>query len=291
MGVHDIFAANLRAHCRRFKSIAEVCRGTGINRQQFNRYLSGQNIPNKRTLSKLSAFLAIDDALLFVQEQESRGFAKPNNSSRYLSLGNALFEDLKAQGARQKHLLDGYYACYFPLQGHEGMLVKCLVLIRRDDQTCHFLRRTVFRSPSSPEIRLAQGRHEGLVLADDRNVYLIGVNKLKPHHLSTVVIDCQHLDGGSILLGLAITKGMATDFASRICLEFLGPKRSHGKRVLPSLGLQALGSANLSPTVSMLMERHSEQQALQLAMPVFEDALVGHSRMPGGKSGATAEDK
>lgn len=38
--------ANLKALCSYHKSIAEVCRQLGMNRSQFNRYLSGETFPS-----------------------------------------------------------------------------------------------------------------------------------------------------------------------------------------------------------------------------------------------------
>ena len=63
--IHKVFAENLRLHCARFASIAELCRLADINRQQFNRYLSGQNLPNPRTLERLSAVLGVSETSLF----------------------------------------------------------------------------------------------------------------------------------------------------------------------------------------------------------------------------------
>jgi transcriptional regulator with XRE-family HTH domain len=51
---------------RRFESIAEFCRISSINRQQFNRYLSGQNLPKPRSLKKICATLGASKASLFV---------------------------------------------------------------------------------------------------------------------------------------------------------------------------------------------------------------------------------
>ena len=65
MHIHDIFSVNLRQACKKFESISEVARRVGINRQQFNRYLSGENIPNKRTIGRLAKFLDIDESELF----------------------------------------------------------------------------------------------------------------------------------------------------------------------------------------------------------------------------------
>ena len=71
MSLHSKFAANLRRKCANFGSIAEVCRGVGINRQQFNKYLAGNSIPNALTLRKICIFLDIQEQSLFFDEEAS----------------------------------------------------------------------------------------------------------------------------------------------------------------------------------------------------------------------------
>ena len=49
------FAANLRFLCERSVSISDICRKMKINRQQFNKYMSGLHIPsmqNRRIIAK-----------------------------------------------------------------------------------------------------------------------------------------------------------------------------------------------------------------------------------------------
>ena len=48
--------ANLRKLCSLHKSVAEVSRKLGINRQQFNKYLSGDAIPSLRNLRRITDF-------------------------------------------------------------------------------------------------------------------------------------------------------------------------------------------------------------------------------------------
>lgn len=65
MRIYRIFADNLRAECQRVGSVAEVCRLSGINRQQMNKYLAGQMMPTARTLQRLSDSLGIAEESLF----------------------------------------------------------------------------------------------------------------------------------------------------------------------------------------------------------------------------------
>ena len=47
-------ADNLRQLCRQRRSTSEVCRAIGINRQQFNKYLSGAAVPSSFNLARIA---------------------------------------------------------------------------------------------------------------------------------------------------------------------------------------------------------------------------------------------
>ncbi len=53
------FAANLRFACNTRPSITAICREIGINRQQFNRYLSGQSRPSPYNTGKIARYFGV----------------------------------------------------------------------------------------------------------------------------------------------------------------------------------------------------------------------------------------
>ena len=67
--VRDNIAANLRALCAERGSFAQCCREAGINRQQFNRYITGEAIPNRANLQKICEYFDITDTELFQAPQ------------------------------------------------------------------------------------------------------------------------------------------------------------------------------------------------------------------------------
>ena len=63
-GIRNIFGANLRQLSSDFPSIAGLCRDLGINRTQFNRYLSGESFPRPDVLHRICAFFGKDARIL-----------------------------------------------------------------------------------------------------------------------------------------------------------------------------------------------------------------------------------
>lgn len=55
----EVFRKSLETHVRQQSSIAAICRKAGINRQQFNKYLSGENVPSLATTCKIAEVLGV----------------------------------------------------------------------------------------------------------------------------------------------------------------------------------------------------------------------------------------
>ncbi|MGR3320966.1 MAG: helix-turn-helix domain-containing protein [Pseudooceanicola sp.] len=62
--VRGIFGANLRLLSSRYPSIAGLCRELGINRTQYNRYLSGESFPRPDVLLRICNFFGTDARIL-----------------------------------------------------------------------------------------------------------------------------------------------------------------------------------------------------------------------------------
>ncbi|MGV6848081.1 MAG: helix-turn-helix domain-containing protein [Marinibacterium sp.] len=62
--LRSMFGANLRALSADYPSIAELSRQLGINRTQFNRYLSGESFPRPDILARICTFFDLDARIL-----------------------------------------------------------------------------------------------------------------------------------------------------------------------------------------------------------------------------------
>jgi len=62
--LRKIFGANLRRLSAEFPSVAGLCRDLGINRTQFNRYLSSESFPRPDVLYKICEFFQVDARIL-----------------------------------------------------------------------------------------------------------------------------------------------------------------------------------------------------------------------------------
>ncbi|SHE57437.1 Cro/C1-type HTH DNA-binding domain-containing protein [Ruegeria intermedia] len=65
-----MLGANLRQLVGSYASVSEVCRRLGINRTQFNRYLSGESFPRPDVLDRICRFFGVDARILLTALSE-----------------------------------------------------------------------------------------------------------------------------------------------------------------------------------------------------------------------------
>lgn len=62
--LRKMFGANLRLLADTYPSVSQLCRELGINRTQFNRYLSGESFPRPDVLHRICTFFDVDARIL-----------------------------------------------------------------------------------------------------------------------------------------------------------------------------------------------------------------------------------
>ncbi len=62
--LRKMFGENLRILAKTYPSVSQLCRELGINRTQFNRYLSGESFPRPDVLHRICSFFGVDARIL-----------------------------------------------------------------------------------------------------------------------------------------------------------------------------------------------------------------------------------
>lgn len=118
------FTKNLRALSVEFGSISAVSRQANINRQQLNKYLSGESRPSAQTLDRLSRFFSVSISDLLLPPDRLNDLRKTKSSRDELPepLLNAL-PSLFTKDSGMQETLAGYcgiYYSYIAAKNNEG---------------------------------------------------------------------------------------------------------------------------------------------------------------------------
>lgn len=274
IGIYRLFAENLRQECKRYPSIAEVCRGTGINRQQFNKYLAGQILPNKQTLRKLCSFFKIDEVQLFDRRALAESAARPVPAVLRSGFTAFLGRSDEAARAARNALPMGFYRTYFPLHGSREGLVCGFMRLTADGDSVRFTRHTFFSASNSPRSFVAGGKHNGVVLATMDSVYFIATNQMQPHNISFLAVERKPLAGSRTFVGLANMQSVTRAYGCLMCLEYLGNSISALKRAWPLSGMLELSDPRVNTLVRHVLRPREDAISSQLSVASVDDAFL-----------------
>lgn len=219
---HRNFADNLRALCTRHGSIAAVCRSLGMNRQQFNKYLSGSTLPNVATLEKICGFFRIESESLF---HDPAGFLQPKGTPPLGSLplhGLGLAAGALA-GMQPASLRPGCYHLFSPWPRDQGKCLREALFIRERAGATLFTRFTKYRAAGQHQQYFLSGRHDGMVLESRSMRFLLSLNRKGCGEVSLLSIGAENALSQGLLNGLALVMTPSgTPQAVRATLQFRG---------------------------------------------------------------------
>ena len=167
-GLRNLLAMNLRRLCEREPSISSVCRALGINRQQFNNYLSARNLPNETVVGQICEYFCIEPYELFLPE---------NHASRDRDWDSPLHrftdEIIRSSGTSDALPDVGSYFVYFDAPFDPTSLVRSYMEVTNEHGIPTFVRITRIPDNASPN-GTPWSRHEGIVHGEGLSTYWSG---------------------------------------------------------------------------------------------------------------------
>ena len=171
-GLRDLMAMNLRRLCAGEPSIASVCRALGINRQQFNNYLSARNLPNETVVRKVCEFFKVEPYELFLPADHA-----PREPERNGPVRKFVDEIVSASDAGGALPEVGSYFVYFEAAFDPSALMRSYMEISDALGFLTFSRITKIPINEARARRTTLwSRHDGLVRSEGQHVHWSGYN-------------------------------------------------------------------------------------------------------------------
>lgn len=218
----NLFAKNLRELCLRRGSIAAVCRQIGINRQQFNRYLTGETKPSQHTLVRLTEFFGSDATKL----------TSPLGRNPDPLLGPWSVFGAAAPSGVACQRYSGRYFTYFRSPNFVGAIIKGFVELRLDQGVFTsraldvYFRRDTGHAPSGRKIFY---RMNGHVTLHGDFLYILDQKMGQNPSFTMTCLHQSHGEHVQLLNGLMIGITYHTDrrpFSTNIVYERMDDRRS-----------------------------------------------------------------
>lgn len=169
MSLRSNLARNLRALCEK-GNVNAACRAMKINRQQFEKYLTGESLPSARSLAKMCAFFGVTEADLLADEIP--------NTRKTASFEQRLADTVRPLWSEQSSSLKpGIYYMWLTVPFEPGQIVCAPIIIEREGEALIFRRIVGAAEPRDKIWWHRVGDHRGLVVERLGWIMFVGVNQ------------------------------------------------------------------------------------------------------------------
>ncbi|OBZ93144.1 Cro/Cl family transcriptional regulator [Pararhizobium polonicum] len=247
----DAFTENLRFACATRPSISQICREIGINRQQFNRYISGVARPSAHNLSRIANFFAL--ASVDFDLASSAFQARLTRPDRRMVDGGQLLEGLPGDlPALRRHL--GYFQTYHLSPSWPGLIVCSCARLLEENGSVHI--KSIERiHDASREIR-QYSKYVGLAAFWRNRIFITERSISRQPMMSQTILIPFEVHQRVYLRG--VTMGVSwrkenLPYASRVIWRHLGTNPDK-RQVLSRCGVLPVNARQLPATVRSYLE-------------------------------------
>ena len=224
---NDDFGRNMRLACSYYSSIALVCRKLGINRPQFNKYLSGTTRPSAHTLQRICDFFGVEAHEIMLPHSRFAQIlsVRPAPAAAPATAGYvAHLERLRHQtrGSLDKYL--GYYFEYYYSMAFPGSVLRSLFYLYRNDDGV-FYRRIERLSHLGQRTSGYRCRYLGIGLHLNERIFLLDYESLTGNELTETILFPTYKSRVNSLTGLKIgvsASDRREPACARVVLQYLG---------------------------------------------------------------------
>lgn len=249
------FARNLLLLCSYYESISEVCRRLAINRQQFNKYLSGQTTPSRHNMRRICDFFGVEESEVLLPHRRFAEIVslRPRERARGTALPAYLrhIEVLREKGGSALEMYLGYYFRYFYSYGFAGYIVKSLVGFYCQDGVFYTKNLGTLRIDQDGQRHAVRFKYIGLPLLINDKIYLMEYEPVLRDIVSETILYPAYRNRVDRLLGLQCTVTGTRErrpAAGKVIFEHLG-HRVDLRKALTSCGLFHRESDQIDPSI------------------------------------------
>lgn len=225
------FSKNLRLLCSYHRSISDVARRVGMNRQQIMKYLSGAAYPSARSMRRLCDFFGVEEYEIIMPDDQFRDIvrlkpARQASDDLTPPLLSTLLEATAGQLSQLRVYTGYYYEFRSSFTSPELILRSLLHIHERDGLMMYKSIERLKRQDGTPQDSIVNVfKYSGILLMIGNRIHMLDQEGLMGQELSHMVLFPPYRNRISALRGMKMGV-TATDahepIAARVVLEKVG---------------------------------------------------------------------
>lgn len=222
------FAANLRYLCDQRGSVSHVCRKAKINRQQFNKYLSGRHLPSPANVRIIADHFGLNAELMFSEHADFRALIDGNFFDTFARLRQqpkvqGFISTLMGTPEHAEKAMLGVYDRYQYSSIYPRRILRAVFCIYRGPD---FLQHTYverFPNHDNPKQTAYTFKYHGFVAPIEGRIFTIDFESSQRNEMTFGILSSVQRNSKRFMFG--ITSGIAATmfrqpFSTRVALHF-----------------------------------------------------------------------
>ena len=248
------FARNLRFLCSYYRSVSEVCRRVGLNRQQFNKYVVGSARPSGRNMRRICDFFGVDEYEILSPHAELRRIIEIKGVRNAEDSESAVLQRIKDTMSSSGKELQAYLGCYhfyFYSFSYPGKLLKALLHMTERNGLVTYRRIERLIDRETPYSTGSVFKYEGVAIYLRERIFMIDHEALMGNEISQTILYPSYKSNVDLLSGLTLGTAGKTSrepICSRVVLQFLGDSIDL-RPAMTSCGLYNPDSQEIDPAI------------------------------------------
>lgn len=222
------FAANLRYLCDQRGSVSHICRKARINRQQFNKYLSGRHLPSPANVRIIADHFGLSSEVLFSEPADFRALIDGNFFDLFARLRQksqvqGLLTALMGTPEQVEENLVGIYDRYQFSSIYPRRILKAAFCIYRGKDLLQHSYVERFPNYDNPATTAYTFKYHGFVLPIEGRVFTVDFETVQKNEMTFGILSSVQRNSKRFMFG--ITSGIAATmfrqpFATRLALHY-----------------------------------------------------------------------
>jgi transcriptional regulator with XRE-family HTH domain len=228
--VYKNFSDNLRLLVASEGTIADLCRALNLNRQQFNKYLSGQGLPSRTIYARIAAHFEVQEIELMQHPESMKNrIRKRRKNAPHVSMFAFAPAEIQSSigniltASKEDIIPQGSYEVYYPWPLDPLKLIRSTMIIFKDQEILCFRRYSLLQGLTASLKNYPAARHDGIVSGGERGIYFLGRNHRGFEELSLISIGSPQPPRTGIWFGLALLMTpLSEPIATRCSIVYRG---------------------------------------------------------------------
>lgn len=224
---------NLRILVGRFGSVAAFCRETGINRQQFNKYLAGLHRPSAKNIAKLSGHFSLSPGDFFLDRTSFEAALAPDNAPEPVGARSTHLQRLSELALACANDLKPFLGTYFRYHYssiYPGSIVRAVTVIYRGHAGVEHLTIERFPLPAQEGTGQYTFLYSGVCYLLGNRIFLVDYERRQHNEMTMAVLMPQNRTPIKYLYGF-LTGVAATAFRQPFSGRVVFERRSDDARI------------------------------------------------------------